>query len=672
MKEPELRQILRKGEVPEPNSAARQGTISAAVATFESVRKNRKGSPAAIRLRGTTTGEPLDQRRPMMSKLGVFLAPRGAVVGVVTVVVALGLAWTAFTTYFEDAAPGEGGATPEAPALLARRLDSPKPQEDYRLALRDRAEEQLKSQPLSRSQPLSASSKAETAGEARAPARPPSIGRDTFTEIDVNPVKVASEEPVSTFSVDVDTASYAFVRRQLNHGLLPQKDAVRIEELINYFDYDYPLPESQEQPFRATVAVYPTPWNAKTKLLHIGIKGHDIVPDKKPRSNLVFLIDVSGSMDQPDKLPLLKNAFRFLVSSLEKDDTVAIVVYAGAAGTVLEPTPVSQKNKILTALDQLQPGGTTAGAEGIRQAYALAEMGFDEQAVNRVILATDGDFNVGITNREELKDFVERKRKTGIYLSVLGFGQGNYNDALMQALAQNGNGNAAYIDNLNEARKVLVDEATSTLFPIAKDVKIQVEFNPAKVAEYRLIGYETRLLKREDFRNDRVDAGDIGSGHAVTALYEIIPVDGDAKWIDELRYKTTTGTTDGSKQASGPSSKEYAFLKIRYKLPDEDKSRLMTLPITSDLEAGNIAKVDGDLRFAAAVAAFGQLLRDDPFTGEYSFADVITLAEPARGEDRFGYRSEFLNLVRLAKSARALQPLPTKGTRPPVAPLREK
>jgi Ca-activated chloride channel family protein len=607
-----------------------------------------------------------------MSKLGVFLSPRGALVGVVTVVAAVGLAWTAFTTYVEDAAPGKEEATAEPPALVGQGRVLPKPQEDYQVALRDRAEEQLTAQPLSKSQPFAASPKARIAGEARAPSRPPYIGRDTFTETDVNPIKVALEEPVSTFSVDVDTASYAFVRRQLNHGLLPQKDAVRIEELINYFDYDYPLPESREQPFRPTVALYPTPWNAKTKLLHIGIKGHDIVPDKKPRSNLVFLIDVSGSMNQPDKLPLLKNAFRLLVSSLEKNDTVAIVVYAGAAGTVLEPTPVSEKNKILTALDQLQAGGSTAGAEGIRQAYALAEMGFDKQAVNRVILATDGDFNVGITNREELKDFVERNRKTGTYLSVLGFGQGNYNDAIMQALAQNGNGNAAYIDNLNEARKVLVEEATSTLFPIAKDVKIQVEFNPAKVAEYRLIGYETRLLKREDFRNDRVDAGDIGSGHAVTALYEIIPVESDARWIDELRYKTTAGASDGSKQASEPSSKEYAFLKIRYKLPDEEKSRLISLPITSDFEAGDIAEVDGDLRFAAAVVAFGQLLRGDPFTGEYSFDDVITLAESARGDDRFGYRSEFLNLVRLAKSARALQPLPTEGTRPPVAPFREK
>ncbi len=344
---------------------------------------------------------------------------------------------------------------------------------------------------------------------------------------------------------------------------------MRIEELINYFDYSYSLPESPEKPFEPMVAVYPTPWNVATKLLHIGIKGHDIVLDNKPRSNLVFLIDVSGSMGQSDKLPLLKNAFRLLISRLGKGDTVAIVVYAGAAGTVLKPTPVDEKHKILNALDRLQAGGSTAGGEGIRQAYALAEMDFDEDAVNRVILATDGDFNVGITNREELKDFVERKRRTGIYLSVLGFGQGNYNDALMQALAQNGNGNAAYIDNLNEARKVLVEEANATLFPIAKDVKIQVEFNPTKVVEYRLIGYETRRLKREDFRNDRVDAGEIGSGHAVTALYEITPVGSEARRIDDLRYQA---------------------------------------------------------------------------------------------KDTFGYRTEFLNLVRLAKSARALQALPTDST----------
>ena len=338
------------------------------------------------------------------------------------------------------------------------------------------------------------------------------VGRDRFEDFETNPVKVVDEEPVSTFSIDVDTASYSFVRRQLNHGLLPQKDAVRVEEMINYFDYAYPLPETRETPFRASVAVTPSPWAEGRKLVHIGIKGYDIAPDERPRSNLVFLLDVSGSMNHPDKLPLLKNSMKMLLESLQPDDTVGIVVYAGAAGKVLEPTPAKDKAKILEALDRLAAGGSTAGAEGIRQAYQLAEANFDTGAVNRVILASDGDFNVDITSTEELKDFVERKRKSGIYLSVLGFGQGNLNDQLMQALAQNGNGTAAHIDTLNEARKVLVEEATGTLFPIAKDVKIQVEFNPATVAEYRLIGYETRALKREDFRNDKVDAGELGRG----------------------------------------------------------------------------------------------------------------------------------------------------------------
>jgi Ca-activated chloride channel family protein len=399
------------------------------------------------------------------------------------------------------------------------------------------------------------------------------------------------------------------------------------------------------------VAVFPTPWNAGTKLLHIGIKGLDIVPENKPRANLVFLLDVSGSMNMPDKLPLLKSSFRLLVENLEPDDTVAIVVYAGAAGTVLEPTPVREKGRILAALERLQAGGSTAGGAGIRQAYALAEANFDPESVNRVILATDGDFNVGIRNPEELKGFVERKRKTGVYLSVLGFGQGNLNDALMQKLAQNGNGNAAYIDTLNEARKVLVEEAGGTLFTIARDVKIQVEFNPARVAEYRLIGYETRLLRREDFKNDRVDAGDVGAGHSVTAIYEITPAGGTARLIDPLRYGPKKAAVDGA--APGRRG-EYAYLKIRYKLPDSAASTLVTTPIGADREFDSIDGAPGEIRFAAAVAAFGQILRGDPYTGDFTYDDVIALAEPARGKDRFGYRVEFLNLARLAKTARAM------------------
>lgn len=475
-------------------------------------------------------------------------------------------------------------------------------------------------------------------------------GRDKFDEITFNPIKLVGEEPVSTFSIDVDTASYAFVRRQLNNGILPQKDAVRVEELINYFNYSYPLPEDRSKPFKPTVAIYPTPWNENTKLLHIGIKGYDIIPAEKPRSNLVFLIDVSGSMNSPDKLPLLRNSFSLLVDTLDPEDTVAIAVYSGAAGTILEPTKVKEKDKILAALHRLHAGGSTAGGAGIQLAYSLAEMHFDKEAVNRVILATDGDFNVGITNQNELKSYIERKRKTGIFLSVLGFGQGNYNDALMQALAQNGNGNAAYIDSLNEARKVLVDEAGGTLFTIAKDVKIQIEFNPATVHDYRLIGYESRMLRQEDFNNDKVDAGDIGSGHSVTALYEITPVESRKKQlIDDLRYQTKEAV-----QPKTDAANEYAFLKIRYKLPDEDTSRLIRQPVSTEQESSSIADTPIDMQFAAAVAAFGQILRNDPYTGEFAYDDIIKIAEPARGRDQYGYRSEFLNLVRLAKTAKGM------------------
>jgi Ca-activated chloride channel family protein len=356
-------------------------------------------------------------------------------------------------------------------------------------------------------------------------------------------------------------------------------------------------------------------------------------------------------MQSPDKLPLLKNAFRMLVQTLDPEDTVSMVVYAGAAGTVLDATKVKEKGKILAALDRLRAGGSTAGGEGIRQAYALAEANFDPEGVNRVILATDGDFNVGIRNPEELKGFVERKRNTGICLSVLGFGQGNYNDALMQKLAQNGNGNAAYIDTLNEARKVLVDQAGGTLFTIAKDVKIQVEFNPATVAEYRLIGYETRLLEREDFKNDRVDAGDVGAGHSVTAIYEMAPAGGKGRLVDDLRYSApkTVDTTSSEEKGS-----EYAFLKIRYKLPGTDTSRLMTRPIGKDDEYSAIGQASGEVGFAAAVAAFGQLLRGESYVKDFSYDDVLALAGATRGKDRFGYRSEFLNLVRLAKTARTM------------------
>ncbi len=480
------------------------------------------------------------------------------------------------------------------------------------------------------------------------------VGRDKFSEITPNAIKLASENPVSTFSVDVDTASYSFMRGSLNRGVLPQKNAVRIEELINYFDYNYALPQTRDAPFKINAAIMPTPWNKATKLMRIGIKGFSLPAGATPKSNLVFLIDTSGSMNAPDKLPLLRNSFKLLLSSLKPDDTVAIVTYAGSAGTVLEPTKVADKNKILAALDRLSSGGSTAGAAGIRQAYQLAERNMNKDGVNRVILATDGDFNVGISNPEELKGYVERKRATGVTLSVLGFGRGNYNDELMQKLAQNGNGNAAYIDTLSEARKVLVEQAGGTLFTIAKDVKIQIEFNPSAVNDYRLIGYETRQLKREDFNNDKIDAGDIGAGHSVTAIYELTPKGAKGK-VDALRYgNDSAGKTKPAKPARVvDASDEMAFVKIRYKLPNGDISKLISVPVATANETSTVDDAPQNMRFAAAVAAYGQILRGGRHTGKYSYDDVINLALSARGEDRFGYRSEFINLVRLAKTAAA-------------------
>ena len=478
-------------------------------------------------------------------------------------------------------------------------------------------------------------------------------GRDKFTDTPPNPLKLTKDEPVSTFSIDVDTASYSFVRSALNQNVLPQKNAVRVEEMINYFPYDYSPASNPEHPFKASVSVFPTPWNKDTKLLHIGIKGYQLPASAKPKANLVFLIDTSGSMNAPNKLPLVQNALKLLVDTLGPEDSVAIVTYAGNAGVALEPTKIKEKTKILGIIDNLAAAGSTAGAEGIRQAYQLAEQNIDPKGVNRVILATDGDFNVGITDVNELKSFIESKRATGVSLSVLGFGAGNYNDQMMQTLAQNGNGNAAYIDTLNEARKALVEEAGSTLFTIAKDVKIQVEFNPAQVAGYRLIGYETRLLKTEDFNNDKVDAGDIGSGHTVTALYEITPVASKAKLVDDLRYQQQAAKP---MEASGKGD-EYAFVKIRYKLPNSDDSKLITTPVNAGQEYKSLPEVPAESRFATAVAAFGQLLRGGVYLKNFGFDDVMALAQGAKGDDNFGYRAEFINLVRLAKNAPALPSL---------------
>lgn len=474
-------------------------------------------------------------------------------------------------------------------------------------------------------------------------AQPAPQFRDRFNDVDENGVIAVNANPVSTFSIDVDTASYSFVRRMLNNGQLPPKDAVRSEELINYFDYAYTPPKDRTTPFATYTNVMDSPWTKGNKLIHIGIQGYQLAASEIPRSNLVFLLDVSGSMDEPGKLPLVKQSMSLLLDTLKPDDTIAIAVYAGAAGTVLEPTKVSEKQKILAALNNLQAGGSTAGAEGIALAYQLAEANFNKDGVNRIILATDGDFNVGQTDDDALQDFVERKREKGIYLSVLGFGQGNYQDALMQTLAQNGNGTAAYIDTLSEAQKVLVTEATSLLFPIAQDVKIQVEFNPNTVKEYRLIGYETRALKQEDFNNDKVDAGEIGAGQRVTAIYEITPVGAESGLLEERRYQKESTPVTGK-------NSEYAFLRLRYKLPGDPKSQLIEKPITANHNSNSLGH-QREVNFATAVAGFAQLLRGSPYAGDFTYDKVIELARANKGMDDYGYRTEFIQLVRKAKIA---------------------
>jgi Ca-activated chloride channel family protein len=473
---------------------------------------------------------------------------------------------------------------------------------------------------------------------------------DRFTSKDINPVHSVATDPVSTFSIDVDTASYAYARQAIMNGHLPEADSVRVEEMINYFPYDWKPPQSVDQPFNANVTVMPTPWNANTQLMHIGIKGYEIQQQEQKAANLVFLIDVSGSMDEPDKLPLLKSAFRLLVNKLKPNDTVSIVVYAGNSGVVLEPTKAADKAKILAAIDNLTPGGSTAGAEGIEAAYRLAEKAFVKDGVNRIFLATDGDFNVGPSDDEALRKMIEAKRKTGIFLSVLGFGTGNYNDALMQTLAQNGNGVAAYIDTLSEAQKTLVQEATASLFPIAKDVKIQVEFNPERIAEYRLIGYETRALKREDFNNDKIDAGEIGSGHRVTAIYEITPKGSPAVLNDDLRYADKAKQDAAAVDTKNAPSDELAFVKIRYKKPNEDRSNLITMPVKGDEAKTKLDDAAPDVRFSVAVAAFGQKLKGEDQVSDYSWDNILKLGADSKGMDPFGYRAEFLKMVELAKS----------------------
>ena len=474
------------------------------------------------------------------------------------------------------------------------------------------------------------------------------IETERYPHAQMNPIKRVAEEPVSTFSVDVDTAAYANVRRMLNDGVRPPTDAVRTEELINYFDYGYERPTDRAQPFRPTVAVTPAPWAADHQVVQIGLQGYDIPRAQQPPLNLVFLIDTSGSMFPPERLPLAKKALNLLIDQLRPQDHVAMVAYAGSAGAVLGSTDGTQKLKMRCALGALESGGSTAGGEGLALAYKVAQQNFDPKAVNRVILMTDGDFNVGVADPNKLKDFVAEKRGSGVYLSVYGFGGGNYNDTMMQALAQNGNGTAGYIDTLNEARKAFRDDFSGSLFPIADDVKIQVEFNPARVSEYRLIGYETRMLKREDFNNDRVDAGEVGSGASVTALYEITPV-GAKPSSDPLRYGGQAG------RAPATPAGELAYLKIRYKLPGQATSRLIERPIGAADIYTRVESAPESARWALAVAGFGQKLRHDPWMSDrFGWSEIGGLAQGARGQDPFGLRAEFVQLVRSAGEARSV------------------
>lgn len=665
MIEPDLTR-LKDAPLPPPDGDAKRVALAAAMAAFEKGAAEAQGSAAPQRL--SHASSPAEGKRKMRQ---TFYFNRALAASIAALMIGAPAAFMLSRNY----APGGGSisslpigrAAPPSAVAPAPAPSAPMAREERAKtagALGGRADgvaappprlagsvRKDAAQRLSRSIPPAKPVAAMSAEGVRPPmsvdtnVAPEGEFRDRFESKETNPVKSAATEPVSTFSIDVDAASYAFARRALNAGRLPPKDSVRVEEFVNYFPYDYPKPESAQTPFKPTITVTPSPWNAGNRLVHVAIQGYALQSAERPRANLVFLIDVSGSMSPQDRLPLVKNALRMLVDELKPEDTVAVVTYASGSGVALEPTKIADKAKILAAIDALGAGGSTAGAQGIQDAYRLAESNFDRSAVNRVILATDGDFNVGVTDQSELKGLIERKREKGVFLSILGVGQGNYNDALMQALAQNGNGAAVYVDTLNEARKALVEESSSTLFPIAKDVKIQVEWNPARVSEYRLIGYETRALRREDFNNDKVDAGDVGSGHRVTAIYEITPTGSDKKLIDDLRYGKKTPTP-------AQAESELGFLKLRYKLPKEEASRLMTQPIAEQQDLESLARAPQEVRFSIAVAAFAQLLKGAPYLGEYGYDDVIALAQSAKGDDPFGYRAEFVNLARLARSAR--------------------
>lgn len=469
--------------------------------------------------------------------------------------------------------------------------------------------------------------------------------REHYLAFEQNGVKRSVEQPVSTFSIDVDTAAYSNIRRMLQQeGRLPPAHAVRIEEMINYFDYDYPQPD-KSHPFSVSTELAQSPWHAQRQLLQIGIKAFEPEVEQRPAANLVFLVDVSGSMQAPNKLALVKKSLRLLTRQMNDDDRIALVAYAGAAGLVLPSTPANKRSSILQAIENLSGGGSTNGSAGIVLAYEQARQHYLEDGINRVIIASDGDLNVGTVDLDALKDLIAEKRKSGISLTTLGFGAGNYNYALMEQLADNGNGNAAYIDNLAEAQKVLVQQMNATLLTVASDVKVQIEFNPKHIAEYRLIGYENRMLQREDFSNDQVDAGDIGAGHTVTALYEITPTDASHRQIADLRYQQAAN----ERQDAG-SNAEWAYVKLRYKRPGETRSIEIQQAIRPLNDTPALADASDNLRFAASVAGFGSLLSGGRYSSDWTFDDALELARGARSKDLHGYRGEFIRLVELAQS----------------------
>lgn len=473
------------------------------------------------------------------------------------------------------------------------------------------------------------------------------MGNEEYSSFTENKFKLVKEEPLSTFSADVDAASYSNMRRFISRGTLPTPDAVRIEEYINYFSYNYPQPTGSD-PIKIITEVGNCPWNEKHQLVRIGLKAKEIPSDNLPKSNFVFLIDVSGSMWGATRLELVKSSLKLLVNNLREDDRVAIVVYAGAAGEVLPSTSGADKQKIKESLDNLTAGGSTAGGAGIQLAYKIAKKNFIKGGNNRIVLCTDGDFNVGVSSNQGLEQLIENERKSGVFLSILGYGMGNYKDSKMQTLAQAGNGNHAYIDNLQEANKILVNEFGSTMYTVAKDVKLQIEFNPIHVQAYRLVGYETRLLNKEDFNDDTKDAGEMGAGHTVTAFYEVIPVGIKSNFIgnvDPLKYQSENDIKE--KISNLIDSKELLTVKLRYKQPDKDVSKKIEVPVLANIQ-NNISE---DFRFASALAMFGQLLRNSQYKGDATYDKVITLAKTGLGEDTQGYRREF---VRLAETAKGL------------------